>query len=61
MYSRGGRECGGLRGWGRRSVREEVEGEGVDGEDVGGTCAASLWASASPVLPASPGGDDRRI
>lgn len=43
MYSRGGSGCGGLRGWGRRGVREERE----EGEGVGARCTGSLGGSDS--------------
>lgn len=48
MWSRGGRGCGGLRGWGRRGVREErEEGEGAEEEGVGARCRGSLGGSQS--------------
>lgn len=40
----------GLRGWGKRGVREdEREGEGAQEEDVGGRCTGSLVGSDSDV------------
>lgn len=65
MYSRGGRGCGGLRGWGRRGVREEEEGEGegqgAEEGRVGGRCNGSLGGSASDtaLLLPSPGRNEQ--
>lgn len=50
MYSLGGSDCSGLRGWGKWGVREE-EGEGTEeDEEAGGRWTVSLVVSDSKMM-----------